>query len=150
MQMVQHHVIYSPEKNNSHNQDTCNHTHIKHKYNQASSHSVRSGSSFITSEWALLLLLFSSCCPCLCSASTAHLSPSQAGQAQPFPLSSKPVPFSPGSRQLPLPMSGTLNMSGSKHFSFASPPSACFFSFLGLHLPFRNACPNFFFSHATS
>ncbi len=33
MQMVQHHVIYSPErKNNSHDHDTCNHTHTKHKY----------------------------------------------------------------------------------------------------------------------
>jgi hypothetical protein len=42
MQMVQHHVIYSPEKqkNSGHNQNTCNHAHIKYKHNQVAAHSV--------------------------------------------------------------------------------------------------------------
>ncbi len=87
--MVQHHVIYSPEKklNSGHNQNTCNHTHIKYIQTQSSGCSLCSRrSSSIMSEWAVLLHLSRSC-PCLSWASTAYLPPSQASWARlhPFP-----------------------------------------------------------------
>jgi hypothetical protein len=62
MQMVQRHMIYSPERkeNSGHNQNTCNQT--KKNQAQLNGYSLCSRrSSSITSEWAVLHPF--SCCP---------------------------------------------------------------------------------------
>jgi hypothetical protein len=106
MQIFQHHVIYSPERKYScHNQNTCNHTHIKYKHNQVVCslcsqliflHHVRMGSPsfFMLSPPSLGF-------NCLSFSLLGG-----PGPAPPPP--SKPVPFSHVSRQRPVSMLGTL------------------------------------------
>jgi hypothetical protein len=98
--MVQHHVIYSPERKKQWSQSE----HLQHKYKN-----IKRGCSLcsqpillITSEWVLLLLL-SPCCPCLHWASTGYLFPFQAGQAwpHPLPLNRSHFPLDPGNGPFP-------------------------------------------------
>jgi hypothetical protein len=89
MQMVQHHVINSPErqkKNNIHNKDTCNHTYINTSIIKrlvtlfaADSPSSRPNGLFF------FFFFFLHAVPGLCWASTAYPPFSQAGWARPCP-----------------------------------------------------------------
>jgi hypothetical protein len=109
MEMVRHHVIYSPDRkeNSGQNQNTCNHTHIKYNaikwlltlFVPILLHYVQMGSSCSSFFMLSLPLLGFNCLsfPIL----------GRLGPASPPPF--KLVPFPPGSMQQPISISGTEN-----------------------------------------
>ncbi len=93
-------------KNNSQGQETCNHIHIKHKYNQVSAQSVLADPPSSCPN-GLFFFIFLHIVLIVAGLQLPIL-PLSSGPGPPLPPPSKPVPFFPGSRQLPFPPWGQL------------------------------------------